>query len=157
MSTECTPAPWYRERWPWLVMAGPAAVLVAGAITTAIAFRTSDGLVADDYYKRGLMVNRVMEREARARALGISAQVMLNGERDAVRVTVASDTPLPAELRLTLVHPTRSQADQAVALRQVGSGLYEARLRPLAPAKWRTSLEDAAGTWRLAEVPWRSD
>ncbi|HSC95836.1 MAG TPA: FixH family protein, partial [Burkholderiales bacterium] len=42
--------PWYRERWPWLLMAGPAAVLVAGAATIWIAFASADGLVAEDYY-----------------------------------------------------------------------------------------------------------
>lgn len=41
--------PWYRHRWPWLLMAGPGTVLVAGAITTWIAFASADGLVADDY------------------------------------------------------------------------------------------------------------
>ena len=157
MTAERIAHPWYREPWPWIVMAGPALVVVAGAITTAIAFRTSDGLVADDYYKRGLMVNRVMEREARARSLGIAAEAMLNGGRNAVRVILASNTPLPGELRLTLVHPTRSRADQAIELRQVSPGLYEGRLLPVGNAKWRVSLEDAAGTWRLAEVPWRSD
>lgn len=151
------PNPWYRERWPWLVMAGPAIVIVAGALTTLIAFQTSDGLVAEDYYKRGLMVNQVMEREARARALGIAAAAMVNGERDAIRVIVTSAVEMPGMLRLTLVHPTRSNADQAVELRKVGSGVYEGRLLPLRNAKWRLSLEDAAGTWRLAEVPWRSD
>jgi len=25
--------PWYRERWPWILMSGPAAVLVAGSAT----------------------------------------------------------------------------------------------------------------------------
>jgi uncharacterized protein len=157
MTAERIATPWYREPWPWIVMSGPALVVVAGVITTAIAFRTSDGLVADDYYKRGLMVNRVMEREARARSLGIAAEVMFNGERDAVRVTVASNAPLPAQLRLTLVHPTRSHADQAIQVRQAGAGLYEGRLLPVGTAKWRISLEDVAGTWRVAEVPWRSD
>ena len=41
--------PWYRYRWPWLLMIGPAIVVVAGAVTTALAIRTTDGLVADDY------------------------------------------------------------------------------------------------------------
>lgn len=157
MTAERISTPWYRERWPWLVMAGPAIVVVAGAITTVIAFQTSDGLVADDYYKRGLLVNRVLEREARARALGITAEAMLSGERDRVRVIVRSDAPLPGALRLTLVHPTRSHADQTIELAQVSSGLYEARLQPVKQAKWRVSLEDAAGTWRQTEVPWRSD
>jgi hypothetical protein len=157
MTAERIPAPWYREPWPWLVMSGPAIVVVAGVITAVVAFRTSDGLVADDYYKQGLMVNRVMEREARARSLGIAAEVMLNGERDAVRVIPASNAPLPGALLLMVVHPTRSNSDQTIELRQVSSGLYEARLQPLRLAKWRISLEDAAGTWRLKELPWRSD
>ena len=150
MNAERTPSPWYRERWPWIVMAGPAIVIVAGVITTAIAFRTSDGLVAVDYYKRGLLVNRVTEREARAGTLGIVADVVFNGEQDAVRVLLASHAPLPERLRLTLVHPTRGHADQSIELRQSGPGLYEGRLRPPAAVKWRISLEDAASTWRLA-------
>jgi hypothetical protein len=40
--------PWYRERWPWLLMSGPAAVLLAGAVTTWIAFASADGLEAED-------------------------------------------------------------------------------------------------------------
>ena len=42
--------PWYREPWPWIIMAGPATVVVAGVATAVIAFRGADGLVADDYY-----------------------------------------------------------------------------------------------------------
>lgn len=54
--------PWYRHRWTWGLMAGPFIVLVAGAITTTIAIRTDDGLVARDYYKRGLMINKVLQQ-----------------------------------------------------------------------------------------------
>ena len=36
---------------------GPAAVIVAGVYTTILAFSSTDGLVADDYYKQGLMIN----------------------------------------------------------------------------------------------------
>ena len=25
--------PWYKQRWPWLLMAGPIAVVIAGAVT----------------------------------------------------------------------------------------------------------------------------
>jgi len=49
--------PWYKERWPWILMSGPAAVVVAGAITTWIAFATADPLVEDNYYMRGITIN----------------------------------------------------------------------------------------------------
>ena len=58
------PVPWYRHRWTWGLMAGPAIVLVAGAVTMVLAIRSDDGLVARDYYKRGLMINRVLKERA---------------------------------------------------------------------------------------------
>ena len=39
--------PWYRHRWPWFLMSGPAIVVVAGVITTIIAVRTADPIVAN--------------------------------------------------------------------------------------------------------------
>ena len=39
--------PWYRHRWPWLLMSGPAIVVVAGIATTVIAVRTNDPMVAN--------------------------------------------------------------------------------------------------------------
>lgn len=39
--------PWYRHRWPWFLMAGPCTVIVAGTITTIIAVKTADPMVAN--------------------------------------------------------------------------------------------------------------
>ena len=58
--------PWYREPWPWILMAGPAIVVVAGLVTAFLAVTTSDGLVAEDYYRRGIEINRALTREERA-------------------------------------------------------------------------------------------
>ena len=65
--------PWYRERWPWILMSGPATVLVAGAATMWIAFASADGVVAGDYYKRGLAINQDLQREQRAEQRSIGA------------------------------------------------------------------------------------
>ena len=65
-----TSEPWYRHRWPWLLMSGPAIVVVAGFYTAYLAVRTDDGVVADDYYKRGLEVNQELRRGQAAAALG---------------------------------------------------------------------------------------
>ena len=51
-------------------MAGPGLVVVAGIATAVIAFRGADGLVADDYYKQGLGINRQIARDQAARDLG---------------------------------------------------------------------------------------
>ena len=53
-----TPRPWYRERWPWALLAGPAVVVVAAMATLWLAVTSDDGVVADDYYRRGLLINK---------------------------------------------------------------------------------------------------
>ena len=47
MDKQATTQPWYRHPWPWILMAGPAIVVVAGIATAVIAVRTADPLVAD--------------------------------------------------------------------------------------------------------------
>ena len=41
------PRPWYFHRWPWILMAGPAAVVAAGIVTAVLAVATADPVVAD--------------------------------------------------------------------------------------------------------------
>lgn len=142
--------PWYREPWPWLLMSGPAVVVVAGAITTVIAVRTSDGLVAADYYKQGLSVNRVIAREKRAGAIGVAATVQFNEPRDRVRAILVSSEALPPTLRLKLLHPTRGGEDRAVILARVSPGVYEAAIEPPGSASYQVQVEDDASTWRLS-------
>ena len=140
--------PWYREPWPWIVMSGPAIVVVAGIVTAGIAFSTSDGLVADDYYKQGLAVNRVLARETRAEALAVTATVQFNPARDRVQVIVASKEASPDSVTLTLVHPTRGD-DRSVEMERISRGVYRGAMRAPAPVNYHMRLEDGPGTWRL--------
>jgi len=142
--------PWYRHRWPWLLMAGPAIVVVAGIITTVIAFKTSDGLVADDYYKQGLTINRLLARDASARALGLAATARFGAGNNRVRIAFDAGEPGAEELRLVLLHPTRAGLDQTVALVRIAPGLWEAPLVPPAQGLWRVQLESTDGGWRIA-------
>jgi hypothetical protein len=141
------PVPWYREPWPWLIMLGPATVIVAGLITTAIAFRGADGLVADDYYKQGLAINRVLEREQRALSMHVRGTATYVAATGRVRVQASADTPLPPVLTLRLAHPTRAGMDQTVMLRSLQPGLYEGALQLPESKRWLVTLE--GGNWRL--------
>jgi hypothetical protein len=148
--------PWYREPWPWLLIAPPAASVVLGAVMWTLAARTHDGLVVDDYYKQGLAINQVLDREARARTLAIRALVTFNPERTRVRLQLAGDGPLPARVTLRLAHPTRAGEDQTIALAAVAGGVFEGTMRPPAAGRWHILLEDAAATWRLSAA-WRTE
>jgi hypothetical protein len=143
-TTQPRPA-WYREPWPWLLMAGPVGVIAAGVLTTWIAFTHEDGLVADDYYKQGLAINRVLARDAAARAGNVSAEVRLRA--DGVSVRLAGDRP--QALVLSLVHPTRSGLDRVARLRPAGDGAYEGALEIPEGGRWHMTLGDAEGRWRL--------
>lgn len=41
------PSPWWRHRMMWLVLGGPAAVVVAGVVTAVIAIRGADPVVVE--------------------------------------------------------------------------------------------------------------
>jgi len=139
--------PWYREPWPWILMSGPAAVIVAGAVTTWMAFATEDGLVADDYYKRGLAINAVLRREQAAAQRGIDAQVV----RSAGRVRVLLRGVEPPVLFLSLVHATRAGNDVRLRLERAPDGSYGAALPTLAPGHWRAVVDDPRGEWRVVK------
>jgi len=64
-------APWYKHRWPWLLMLGPFVVLVAGFVTMWISFSGADALVVDDYYKQGKAINQDLRRDRVASTLGL--------------------------------------------------------------------------------------
>jgi len=152
-STEARP--WYREPWPWLLMSGPALVVIAALVTLAFALDGNDALVADDYYKRGLAINQVLARDQAAALHGYAASVAFSAGHSRARVTLAGRDAPPA-LLLTFVHPTRGGADRVVPLARVADAVYEALLEPPAAGRWRIVIEDAARTWRLtteARVP----
>lgn len=138
---------WYREPWPWLLMVGPAIVVVAGIITVWIAVINEDGLVADDYYKQGLAINQVIQRDAAAAAQNIAARVMFGEDR--VRVVLTGPAAMPAELVLRLVHRTRAGLDQDARLTHGGGGWYEGDLTRVRVGRWHLLLEDGERGWRL--------
>jgi hypothetical protein len=142
--------PWYREPWPWLLMSGPAAVLVAGAITSWIAFRTADGLVVEDYYKQGLAINKVLKREDNARTLGIAADIVLRRDRLEVSMSGAQ----PEVMFAHLAHATRAGHDLRLRMVRSPAGRYAADLPPLPAGRWRIALEDPASTWRVVSDGW---
>jgi hypothetical protein len=139
--------PWYRQLWPWLILSGPAAVLIAGAITTWIAFASADGLVAEDYYRQGMAINKMLAREDTARRLGISAGVVLKDGK----IQVSLEGESPEALFVHLAHGTRAGHDQRLRLSPAGAGLYEAGLGPLAAGHWLIVIEDPRGTWRIVK------
>ncbi len=61
--------PWWAHGHVWLLIAGPATVIVAGVITLVLALRTPDPLVAEDYYRRGVEINKTLAERDGGKAM----------------------------------------------------------------------------------------
>lgn len=140
---------WYQQPWVWLLIALPATAVVGGMITLYLAVTTSDGLVVDDYYTRGLHINRDLARDHAAQTHGIEAHIDIDMAANRVTVILAShDYELPRTLKLSFLHPTLPGRDQQVTLEQTGEGQYAASIGELSRGKWYIQME--ADDWRLA-------
>jgi hypothetical protein len=51
---------WWHHGYAWLVFGGPAAVVVASLITVYIAVSHRDALVDEDYYRKGIEINKML-------------------------------------------------------------------------------------------------
>ena len=141
--------PWYRQFWPWFLIALPATAVVAGLYTLHIAIVTRDGLVVDDYYKEGLAINKTLDRDRKARQLGIAAVFRYTPATGQIVVYLQGKTALPERLRLRLVHPTREGFDQAVALVRVADGQYAGHIQVRARGNWHLLLTPPDDSWRI--------
>lgn len=63
MTNDVHNAPWWKHGHVWLLISGPAAVVVAGIVTAWIAVVTNDPVVDADYYRRGIEINKQLARE----------------------------------------------------------------------------------------------
>lgn len=145
-------SPWYRHGWVWFVIAIPLAAVLGGIVTVFLAVRSSDGVVAADYYKRGLAINEELSRHDRARALGLTLELMADGidSGDRVRLTVSAAQPLPAEatVNVRLVHPGRAGADRTARLARTIAG-GDGRGADFVGAWSETTPAPANVAWRL--------
>lgn len=151
-SARSSATPWYRERWPWLLMAGPAIVIVAAIGTLWLAVKSDDGVIADDYYKRGLLINKDLARANRAEAMQIGG-VLAVAPTGALRLTLTGfdgEGAAPAAVRVKLVHATRAGLDRATTLARGSDGIYVGAVDPPPPGRWRVTVE--TDSWRLPSV-----
>jgi uncharacterized protein len=149
-------APWYTQRWPWLLMLGPAVVVVAGGYTAWLAVSRQDALVVGDYYKQGKAINQDLRRDRVASAMKLAlhsrydaANGKLEGQLDGAGV------PVTAPFRLLLAHPTLPERDRSVLVVPGQDGRFSVSLPGLGAERWQVVAEGARRDWRL-ERSWDS-
>ncbi len=143
--------PWYRQFWPWFLFGLPAVVVVAGLTTWWIAARNADHLVAVDYYKQGLAINREMRKQERASELGIIADLELLPGLVQVKLLGREQ---PAALQIYFSHPLDATRDFELRLARVQPGTYQAQLQEPLEYRWLWRIEPLGSA---KQEPWRID
>ena len=142
--------PWYKQFWPWFLIALPLSVVIAAIVTINIAIETDDGLVSDDYYKEGLAIHKDANSAARAKELGVAGAVQYDADTGAITMTLEKALPGSAQvLSLEVVHPTLPDQDQTIQLTPADGMRYVGRLNPLGPANWKLALRPPDRSWRV--------
>ncbi len=140
---------WYHYPMVWMVIAIPASAVIVGTIMITLSIITFDGLVEDDYYKKGKEINQVLERDEFALEQGIKARVQIDAQTGIIVVDLSSQTnyQFPNDMGLSLLHPTQSRKDVKLLLSKGPDGRYYSEL--LAP------LSDGRWYFRISEPNWR--
>ena len=141
--------PWYREPFVWLLIAIPLTAVIVGFVGLALAIRSDDGMVEDDYYKQGMTINRMLDRDKAAAAEGLAGIVELDAARHEmlIRMTARQTKALPDAIQIKLMHATRAGLDRRLVLPRQADGSYRAPLPEFAPGHWDVQL--TAQDWRL--------
>ena len=139
--------PWFKQFWPWFLIALPATVVVAAFVTLYIANRHSDDLVSKDYYKNGLAINLQLESKNLAQELHITSELKFNQ----LWVTATLTGPVEDDyLDLELSHPLEADRDFTVELERIEPGIYAGLLREAIEIHWYWTLKNrSAPIWRL--------
>ena len=142
--------PWYRQFWPWFLIALPGSVVVAGLVTLGIATAQRDTLVKDDYYKQGLAINQNLEKAERAAQLGVLLDCTYDPRHGRVAVRGQGVPADVQQLELQLVHPTRAERDVAATLSRDPQGTFTAPVGLLGPGNWHVRIEGPSRDWQLS-------
>jgi hypothetical protein len=130
-------------------MSLPVAAVLGGLVTLWLAVKSDDGLVASDYYRRGLAINQTLSRRHEAERGQYSARVTFSADGRSVRLQLKGNGALPGAVQLRLAHPTRAELDRVIVMSGKG-GEFAADTGVPVTGRRRLVLQDAAGTWQLA-------
>lgn len=155
--------PWYRYRWPWILISMPAASVVLGVILITTAMNNPAILVVDDYYAEGRGINQSMALDDAAEQMQLSVNLAVANNRMTLQLNRAgaADTSEDA-LRLFVYHVTDNSRDAGFVLLPASNttGIFElaepAELAVMlqilgSETSWYLEVRGANNNWRLRQ------
>lgn len=146
MSSTVAPV-WYKQFWPWFVIAVPFASVLMGVVQLYAALNSSSDLVKEDYYKEGLAINKVITQKEAAERLGITALLRLDNLTG--ELILSTENATSAEINALFAHAAVSKKDFSVVFHQIQANEYRAQLDKPLTGIWNVYLESEQG-WQLS-------
>ncbi len=140
--------PWYKQFWPWFLIALPASVVVASFVTLGIFSKNSVSLVAEDYYKKGKGINIDISKQNKARSLSLSANILTISNRVVIDFDKGQLDNFPA-LVVTFSHRTLADRDFSQVLSANGLGQYIIPLETAIKGPWFVEVEPHNKEWLI--------
>ncbi len=161
--TEQDIEPWYKQFWPWFVIALLATAVVASLNMVFLAFTTKDSLVTEAPDGMDVVAERQLAAEGLARDLDLDVTLNIDLQSGAITAVLLSesdgnDGDWPKALSLEFSHPTNAGRDVEIALAaampdadgnpvwaghlvSIPSGRHYVVLQPEETAEWRLNGE----------------
>jgi hypothetical protein len=143
--------PWYKEFWPWFLIAVPVATLIMGGVLLKLAISTEDSLVVDDYYKEGKAINATLDKQAIAKKKNITTDLTIKDGS----VALEFHSGIPQEgnaVKLSFYHVTLQERDVSVLLSRDANGIYRGFIEQNLDGKWRVSLTPFDESWKIQKT-----
>lgn len=141
---------WYKQFWPWFLIILPGTVVIASIITVVIAFKSADTLVADNYYKEGMAINKTVSDLNAAKTINLHGTLNFTGNSLNLSIT-GNHSVEDQQLLILFSHPLDNLQDQAVHLQKTANGEYTGKLPTLSAGKWYIAVQslESATPWRI--------
>lgn len=154
--------PWYRQFWPWFIIALPASAVVGGLTTLWISMQTTDSLVlqSDDGVRNAS--DRRIAAERFASAAGLVALLDIDRDTGTVSAVIRSGglDSLPTTLEFELSHPAFADRDRAITLTKAipdaeGNPVWVGHFASVPEGRFYAVLR-SGDTWRLT-AEWQGE
>jgi hypothetical protein len=154
--TDLDTKPWYRQFWPWFIIALPASAVVASLYTVSLAVRTTDSLVVTSEDGMDVVAARHLAAERVAAERGLSATLTFDLESGAIQAKVGADATMdwPKTLQLLFSHPAFANRDQRITMTAAmpdsdGNPVWSGHFVDVPDGRWYVVLADG-DSWRLS-------
>lgn len=148
---EPKPTPGYKSPYLWMILMPVMASVIAGTTFLTASIVTWDGVVVDNYYKDGRSYQMRQDEDYAARQIGLNALMIQQGDNLLVQVN-GELASMPNELKLYIIHPTKSDFDQRLDLTLQAGNRYIAST-PISAFEGSRQLQlqpvDGEPMWRV--------